>query len=78
MSNSQEIVKLFLNLISLWYDNEKPVNNIVLHSASLRGERGAEPMPLPVAPLRENQGHETDRFAAAQPRVMPNKMRSSL
>ncbi len=26
-------------------------------------------MPLPVAPLRENQGHETDRFAAAQPRV---------
>jgi hypothetical protein len=23
----------------------------------------------PSAPLRENQGHETDRFAAAQPRV---------
>ncbi len=33
------------------------------------GERGAEPVPLPAAPLRENQGHETDRFAAAQPRV---------
>ena len=26
-------------------------------------------MPLPSAPLRENQGHETDRFAAAQPSV---------
>ena len=41
-------------------------------SFSLRfaqGERGAEPVPLPSAPLRENQGHETDRFAAAQPRV---------
>jgi uncharacterized DUF497 family protein len=24
---------------------------------------------LRSAPLRENQGHETDRFAAAQPRV---------
>jgi hypothetical protein len=33
------------------------------------GERGAEPVPLPSAPLRENQGHEPDRFAAAQPRV---------
>ncbi len=33
------------------------------------GECGAEPVPLPVAPLRENQGHETDRFAAAQPRI---------
>ncbi len=43
---------------------------LVPHSASLRGERGAEPVPLPVAPLRENQGHETDRFAAAQPRVL--------
>jgi hypothetical protein len=29
----------------------------------------AEPVPLPSAPLRENQGHETARFAAAQPRV---------
>ncbi|MDO9462289.1 MAG: carbohydrate-binding family 9-like protein, partial [Deltaproteobacteria bacterium] len=29
MSNSQEIVKLFLKLIIWWYDNEKPVNNIV-------------------------------------------------
>jgi len=29
----------------------------------------SEPMPLPSAPLRENHGHETDRFAAAQPRV---------
>lgn len=30
MSNSQEIVKLFLKLIIWWYDNEKPVNNIVI------------------------------------------------
>jgi hypothetical protein len=37
-----------------------------------QGERGAEPVPLPSAPLRENQGHETDRFAAAQPRVRPH------
>jgi hypothetical protein len=36
-----------------------------------QGERGAEPVPLPSAPLRENRGHETDRFAAAQPRVRP-------
>ena len=26
-------------------------------------------MPLPSVPLRENQGHEPDRFAAAEPRV---------
>jgi len=25
----------------------------------------AEPVPLPSVPLRENQGHETDHFAAA-------------
>ena len=25
-----------------------------------QGECGAEPVPLPGAPLRENQGHETD------------------
>lgn len=30
MSNSQEIVKLFLKLIIWWYDNEKPVDNIVV------------------------------------------------
>ena len=55
---------------------------LLLHSRSdnnwfslrcAHGERGAEPVPLPSAPLRENQGHETDRFAAAQPRVKQNK-----
>ncbi len=55
-----------------------PLTRNVPHSASLRGERGAEPVPLPVAPLRENQGHETDRFAAAQPRVRPTKGRQSM
>jgi hypothetical protein len=37
-------------------------------SAPRRENAGAEPVPLPSAALRENQGHETDRFAAAQPR----------
>ena len=48
-----------------------------MHAFSLRfahGERGAEPVPLPSAPLRENQRHETDRVAAAQPRVRPRAM----
>jgi len=36
--------------------------------APLGENAGAEPVPLPSATLRENQGHETDRFAAAQPR----------
>ncbi len=29
--------------------------------AERRENAGAEPVPLPSAPLRENQGHETDR-----------------
>jgi len=33
-----------------------------------RENPGAEPVPLFSATLRENQGHETDRSAAAQPR----------
>ena len=36
MSNLQEIVKLFLKLIIWWYDNEKPVDNIIL--PTLRGQ----------------------------------------
>ena len=38
-------------------------------SLALRGRTaGPEPVPLFSATLRENQGHETDRSAAAQPR----------
>ena len=51
------------------HKNTQLTNNLF----SLRfaqGERGAEPVPHSSATLRENQGHETDRFAAAQPRVM--------
>ncbi len=42
--------------------------------ASLRENAGAEPVPLPSAPLRENQGHETDRSLRSQrlsPGIMP-------
>jgi hypothetical protein len=45
------------------------LENLLFSLRFAQGERGAEPVPLPSAPLRENQGHEPDRFAAAQPRV---------
>jgi len=46
----------------------RPANNGFSPSRSEGENPGAEPVPLFSATLRENQGHETDRSAAAQPR----------
>ena len=49
------------------FAHSAPLNLCVL-PRSARENPGAELVPLFSATLRENQGHETDRSAAAQPR----------
>src|SRR4030042_1188196 len=53
---------MVIQIDQLIFHNGLPLTFILSDNA------GAEPVPLPSTALRENQGHETDRFAAAQPR----------
>jgi len=47
-------------------------HQLITDSPHSAGENpGAEPVSLFSATLREKQGHETDRSAAAQPKVLP-------
>src|SRR4030042_1076832 len=53
---------MVIQIDQLIFHNGLPLTFILSDNA------GAEPVPLPSTALRENQGHEIDRFAAAQPR----------
>ena len=72
------LTDLILSVIVLQMTNPELINCLITGSPSLRsGECGAEPVPLTVAPLRGTRGTKPTRFAAAQPRIVPNNIEAS-